>query len=532
MSLADRAASATLASLVSLQAAANPHGTAIVSEGRRWSYEGLQHGIMRSALLLANGGVTQGERVLLMAPTGDSFVVAFFALLRLGAIPVPLSPNLLEVEVIAHARDCHARLLLADASIDDSIREAFIRACDGRAVILDSRRQQVSWHYSSGLAPAINYFDLAFDEAPAATLEPDAIATILYTSGTDGAPKGVCLTHRNLLSNAQAIADVLPMARHPLTAVALPLHHGFALTSQLLATLLVGGTVQLFRNLAFPFPVLQEMQREAAEGFAAFPNTFRKLAAIPDLQELDLSCVRYVSTAGAALSLDDLPLIRQVFPRATVYHSYGLTEAGPRVATISEKDPRFFAGAVGRPIPGTRVRVVADGRVVSPGERGEVQVSGPGVMVGYWNAPLETSRVLEDGWLRTGDQGGVDEEGYLYVVGRRDDMLTGHGEKVSPVEVEAVLERHAQVREAAVVAVDDALAGERIIACVVPVNGHVDVPDAMRHCERHLARFKCPQEIKVVDRLPKTKNGKIQRDKVRALCRGKALAEPDVRYDL
>ena len=532
MSLAERLTTGTLADLVRLQAETHPLATALVSEGRVWPYEGLQRGIMRLALMLSDGGVTQGERVLLMAPTCDSFVVSFFALVRLGAIPVPLNPNLLEVEVIAHARDCHARLLLADSSVSETVREAFIRACDGRVIGLDPRRQQVTWHYESGQAPPISYFDLAYDAAPEVPLDPTAIAAILYTSGTTGAPKGVCLTHRNLLSNARAIADVLPVARYSTSAVTLPLHHASGLTGQLLTTLMVGGTAHLFRNLAFPFPVLAQIQREAIEGFAAFPATFRQLAAVSALNELDLSCVRYLSIAGSPLALEDLTLIRQIFPRARVYLGYGLTEAGPRVATLSEQDSHFFAGSVGRPLPGVSLKVVVDGREADPDEVGELWVKGPGVMTSYWNNPLESSRVLEDGWLRTGDRARLDAEGYLFVMGRREHLVATTGEKLSPTEIEVVLERHPKVREAAVVAVPDSVLGERLVACVVPINGSVDAQDTHRHCERHLARHKIPHEFRVIDRLPKTKSGRVQRDRLRAWCMDGAPAEVDPRAEL
>lgn len=512
----DEPALRSLSDLIAGQAAARPHVEALISEGRRWTYAALQRGVWRIALELAKGGVRAGDRVLLMAPTTDSFVISFFALVHLGAVPVPVSPGLLEVEVIGLARDSGSRLLLADASLSETLRETFIRACQGRVMRLDPRREQLSWQTEQGERPAVHYFDLPFEEAPVAhAAGPDDVAAILYTSGSTGTPKGVCLTHQGLLTNARAIAQTLPMAEFPSTAIALPLHHAYALTSQLLATLAIGGTVQLFRGLAFAFPVLQELQREAIESFCGMPSTFRALAQLEDLSELDLGCVRYVCSAGAPLRADDLALVRKVFPQARIFNNYGLIEAGPRVTAIEDVDPAFLRGSVGKAIRGVELRVVAEGAPAEPGVVGEVQVRTPSVMAGYLNAPVETQHARDGEWLRTRDLGYLDADGYLYLYGRREDVVSSGGDKISPFEVEDVLVRHPRIREAAVVGADDPMRGERIVAWVVPTHEGFDPQDAIRHCTTHLARHKCPHEVRLVERLPRTENGKVLRHQLR-----------------
>lgn len=527
MSTLDASEPRSLSDLVALQAANRPHVEALISEGRRWTYAALQRGVWRIALELAKGGVKAGDRVLLMAPTCDSFVISYFALVHLGALPVPISPSLLEVEIIGHARDCDAQLLMVDASMSETVRETFIRACQGRVMRMDPRRQQLSWHTEAGERKAIPYFDLPFEEAPAAHVpDPDEVATILYTSGSTGRPRGVGLTHRGLLANARAIAETLPMAEFPSTAIVLPLNHAYALTSQLLATLLVGGTVQLFRGLAFAFPVMQEVEREAIESFSGVPSTFRMLAQIADLPELDLSCVRYVCSAGALLRSEDVALIRKVFPAARIFNSYGLVEAGPRVAMIEDSDPSFDQGSVGKPISGVALRIMADGHAVAPGAVGEVQIKSPSVMARYWNAPNETLEAMDGAWLRTRDMGYLDARGYLYLFGRREDVVTSGGDKISPYEVEDVLQRHPQIREAAVVGAEDAMRGERIVAWVVPAREAFDPQEAIRHCTAHLARHKCPHEVRLVERLPRTENGKIQRQVLRDWSENRVPSEP------
>lgn len=493
----------TLAELVSLQASRFPDRTAVLSEGRVWTYADLDRGIRRSARLLSEGGVVAGDRVLLMAATSDAFVFSFFALQRLGAIPVPIHPHLQEVEVIALARDAGSHWLLADMSIGDQVLNTFQQACGGTVIRMDPRRMQIRWRSKPGAGEAtLNFLSLSPLELEEASVDPDAIATILYSHADSRHAGGVCLTHRNLLENAKAIASVVPVADFPSTAIVLPLHHANALTGQLIATLLVGGRVQLFRNLAFAFPVLQAMQRDGIQSFAGVPTSFRLLATLPDLHELDLRCVRYVNVAGAPLRPEDLPLIQRVFPEATIYNHYGLTEAGPRVTTLNAHDERLARGAVGKPLPRVQVRIVQDGREVPLGNPGELEIQGPGVATRYWRMPPDAEVIHRDGWLRTGDRARMDEEGYLYLLERRRLFLVSAGEKILPSEVEKVLASHPSVEAVKVLGEEDALLGDRIVAFVVPSSRTVDVSVIRTHGECHLAPFKWPHEYRLVDRLP------------------------------
>lgn len=493
----------TLGELVSQQAARYPERTAILSEGRVWTYAELNRGICRSARLLAEGGVVAGDRVLMMAATSDAFVFSFFALQRLGAIPVPIHPHLQEVEVIALARDSGARWLLADMSIGDHVLNTFLQACGGIVIRMDPRRLQIRWRSKPGAQETtLDFLSLSPEELDEPAVAQDAIATILYAHADSRHGGGVCLTHRNLLGNAHAIASVLPVAEFPSTAIVLPLHHANALTGQLIATLLVGGRVQLFRNLAFAFPVLQAMQRDGIQSFSGVPTTFRLLANLSGLHELDLRCVRYVNTAGAPLRPDDLPLIQRVFPEATIYHHYGLTEAGPRVSTMNAHDGRLSHGAVGKPLPNVQVRIVQDGREVVPGQSGELEIQGPGVATRYWRMPPDAEAILRDGWLRTGDVARMDEEGYLYLLERRRSFLVSGGEKVLPSEVEKVLVSHPQVEAVKVLGEDDPLWGDRIVAYVVPSITTIDLSIIRAHGERHLAPYKWPHDYRLVDQLP------------------------------
>lgn len=515
---------ASLSDLIIQHATVRPGQEAMVSEGRRWHFEALLRGIKKAAQLFSEGGVAPGDRVLLMSPTCDTFVVAFLALAWLGAIPVPINPNLLEVEVIALARACRARLMLADASIGDMVRSAFLRACEGRVIRMDPRRQQISYQDVEGEGPPINYHDLPFDAAP----EPHPASgstplTVLFAPGKLGQARGVLLTHQSVLAIAAAAADSLPLASYPKVAITLPLQHAFPLVSQLLATLYVGGAVHLFRNLAFPYPVLQAMQLEGVQGYAGVPATFRLLASLDGLDELDLGTVRHVSTGGARLGPAEVACVRRVFPRAEIHHGYGLTEAAGRVTVLAERDPHFLTGSAGLPLPGVELQVRQDGQCLGPGEEGEIWVRGPGLMTGYWQDPHATQRTLHAGWLRTPDRGHLDAGGYLFLSHREDGLFTVGEEKVAPAEVEEVLRRHRSVMEAAVTGLPDPILGDRLVACVTPARGGVDALGLLRHCDRHLARHKCPQEVQVFAELPRTADGVFDRHALRAACLARAM---------
>ncbi|MBO9540009.1 acyl--CoA ligase [bacterium] len=501
----------TLSDLIRTQAALKPHVEALVADGRRWSYSALARGIRRIAGAIRAGhpDLVPGERVLLMAPTGDSWVIGYFALLHLGAIPVPVSPQLREVELLAHARDCQARLLMADASAGDAVREAFIRAFQGRVMRLDPRRQQISWQSARGEEPFVPYFELPYEETPDAVVaDPDDVATILYTSGSTGEPRGIALSHRAMLTAARAIAEALPESPAPSTAIVLPLYHGYPMLAQLLSILLVGGFVQLFRGLAFPFPVLQEMQREAIASFAGVPATFRTLAALEDLAELDLSEVTHVLSGGTPLTPDDVAAVRKVFPKAWIFELYGQTEAGP-IALSSEDDPGFGTGRFARPFPGVCLRIVGEQGPAEPGEIGAVQVQSPFLMQGYWQGGLDAFVPAQGEWHPTGDLGFFDPEGVLHLQGRQETLIVAGSEKVNPREVEAVLLRHPGIREAAVLGVPDPAQGQRIVAWVVAATQDFEVEAAKQHCEQYLSRHKCPHEIHLVESLPRTESGKV-----------------------
>jgi long-chain acyl-CoA synthetase len=339
--------------------------------------------------------------------------------------------------------------------------------------------------------------------APAA---PGAVAVLLYTSGTTGRPKGVPLTHENLLSNARAIIDYVGARPDDVFLALLPPFHAFGLTASMVVPLLTGAEVTFVPRLT-PAAVFAAMARRGATNLVAVPSFYRLLARVGPPPEATRK-LRIALSGGDALPAPVRGAFRERFG-LELLEGYGLTETSPVVCVNSLEYNR--PGTVGRVLPGVRVRIGGpECTDRSPGRQGEIQVRGPGVMAGYFNRPEENAAAFTpDGWFRTGDLGRLDADGYLTVVGRIKEIIVRDGEKVMPREVEAVLERHPLVADAAVIGEPDPGRGEAIVAFVVPGEAIPAEPDLRAFCRGHLAEFKVPRRFVVARDLPRGPTGKI-----------------------
>jgi long-chain acyl-CoA synthetase len=361
-------------------------------------------------------------------------------------------------------------------------------------------------HWIDSAAQRAGAGALVRNAAPDGTLEVEPragrpldprVGLVLFTSGSSGPPKGVLLSRQGLEANVEAILSYLPVRQHPRTAVVLPLGYSYALVGQVLTTLRAGGTLLLLGDLPYPPLQLEAMARLEAGGLSSVPTSLRLLsqAAAESDRKPPLG---YLASAGAPLGAKALQAMRAAFPGALMFNQYGLTEASPRVSAISDAEPEFARGSVGRPLPGIQVRA---------GDDGEIRVRGPSVMLGYLDDPEATARVLSaDGELRTGDVGRV-ENGYLWVEGRADGVVKSGGERVSLEEVAAAARACAGVAEASVVAVPDDLLGARLVAFVEAAEAAV--PAVRKALRESLPPAKRPQRIVALEKLPRLPSGKI-----------------------
>ncbi|HEX6570284.1 MAG TPA: fatty acid--CoA ligase family protein, partial [Acidimicrobiales bacterium] len=343
------------------------------------------------------------------------------------------------------------------------------------------------------------------------------LASIIYTSGSTGRPKGVMLTHRNVVHNAWSISTYLGLVAGDVVACLLPLSFDYGLF-QVFMGARVGAAVVLERSFAYPYEVLRRLAAHRVTVLPGVPTVFATILQMSPLDGVDLSSVRLLTNTAAALPPAHIHRLREAFPGARIFSMYGLTEC----TRVSYLDPDRLADkvtSVGKAMPNTEAYVVDDdGRRVPPGEVGELVVRGASVMRGYWGKPAETAQMLRAGEnagetvLHTGDRFTIDDEGFLYFVGRTDDVFKCKGEKISPKEVEHVLYELDDVAEAAVVGVPDELDGMAVKAVVALRPGSALTAEGVRrHCRARLESYMVPRHVELRDELPKTDSGKIRR---------------------
>jgi long-chain acyl-CoA synthetase len=468
------------------------HGGRALTVGELWERSG------RAASLLAARGVRRGDRVAIQLPNVPAFADFYFGVLRLGAIVVPINPLLRAAESAYTLDDAEARVLIAwheaEAPAPGSVPVDAIRVlapfADGT---LDGD--------GSGTEDAVE-------------VDPEETAVILYTSGTTGRPKGAELTHRNLGLNTRAVVAALGIEGDDVLLGTLPLYHSFGQTCTLNASLAVGARLALLTRFDAAKAV-ELVDRERVTILMGVPTMLAGIAGAA-ADHGPFPSLRIAASGGAPLPREQA----ERFERATgtpVLDTWGLSETSP-AATLNRPDARR-AGSVGRPIEGVGVRVLDDaGEPVPAGEVGELAIRGHNVMKGYWRRPEETAAAITpEGWFLTGDLGRVDEDGYVYVVGRLKDMIIRGGLNVYPREVEEVLHRHPAVGEAAVVGVPDERLGEEVGAAVVLAPGTSAEPDELREWLRsRVAPFKYPRHVWLLDELPKGPTGKILKREIHA----------------
>ncbi len=505
----------TLAACVAEVARAAPERIALVDGERRIAYGDFLARCRAFAATLHGAGLQAGDRVAILLPNRIEAAVAVYGCWLAGGIAVPLNVQARPRDIAPWLRHCGARHLVHEVGHADAL-----------AALASLESPPLAWPVPVGEPIPCQAEPAAASIAcPVATgaafdaqrIDPSAPALILYTSGTTGAPKGVTLSHANLLANARAVVSYLRLDAGDSVLGVLPFYYAYG-ASVLHTHLLSGACVVIAPNLLFPHLLMETVARERITGLSGVPSTFALLLDRLDLREYDLSSLRYLTQAGGAMSKALTRRLRATLPGPQLFVMYGQTEATSRLTWLPPHQLDAKPGSAGIPLPGVCLRIVdEDGGEAPPGIEGEVQVRGPNVMLGYWNAPEATAAVLRDGWLRTGDIGRVDADGFLYLAGRRSDMIKTGAHRVHPCDVEEVIAEIPGVAESAVVGVDDDTLGQTIKAYVV-----MDPPpreDAFgrlelaikAHCRARLAQYKIPRHIAFVDALPRTASGKVRR---------------------
>lgn len=494
--------------------------------GTTRTYTNLQ--IAREATQLAAGlrklGIQQGDRVIVTTLNCPEVVVAYQAISRAGGVIIPAMPLLKAPEIHYIATNSQAKAVIASPVLFPLLQEALkdapsIQHLIGTDFGLESLPEidgtfQVHT-YSDVVASGSEFAERYLENLPDFSVTEDDPAVIIYTSGTTGKPKGVLLTHRNVVSNATtnhsepAEGEPAPVQQRQLAI--LPLAHSYGLVSLNLSYL--SGAILVMHPRFNPTDVFSAIERHRIVGFAGVPAMFVAMLQAPDADQYDLSSLQYCVSGSAPLPLAILEGFEKKF-NCHIMEGYGLSEASA-VLTAHRADMERKPGSVGKPIAGVELLIVDENDQPQPaGQPGEIIARGPNIMREYYQLPGETENVLRGGWLHTGDMGYIDEDGYLFVVERKKDLIIRGGFNIYPRDVEEVLNRHPAVVESAVIGIPSERMGEEVKAFVV-TREEIDAEALKAYCREALANYKTPREIAFVTALPRNPVGKIDKKELR-----------------
>lgn len=495
-----------------------PEKVALVCGSQRITHGALAARAHQLAWALRRRGVRRGDRVLVFADNSVEFAVSFWGVLGAGAVVVPINAQTRTERLAWLLNDCAAAVLISQGALAQVFAPAVRQAPHLQAVLLAGAPP-------AGLVdglPAVADFDAALeaeqgDAPPRRECIDLDLAALLYTSGSTGEPKGVMLTHRNMLTAASSISQYLGLREDDVLLCAMPLAFDYGLY-QMLMSVRQGARLVLERSFVLPAQLLKQVELERVTVVPGVPTLLLLLAQMAERVTWDRSSVRTLTSSGAVLQPQHITTLQAVFPNARLFSMYGLTEC-KRCTYLPPEDLARKPGSVGIAIPNTELWLVDEhGNRLGPNQVGQLVIRGATVMQGYWGKPEESAQRLKPGplpgerVLYTGDLCRLDEDGYLYFVGRMDDIIKSRGEKVAPAEVEAALYAIPGVKEVAVIGVPDELLGTAVKALLVFEEGTALTEQELRHeCQQRLEGFKVPRYFERVPSLPRTHTGKISK---------------------
>jgi len=464
-----------------------PERTALASAGTRSTFRELHGRVARIAAALSGHGFGVGDRLALLLPNEPDYIELVYACAWLGVIAVPLNARLSAVEVDR---------VLADADPHGLVRHSSLPIPAAR----------LAWEQVLDKEP----LEIRNDSYPAVCYDPEAVLALIYTSGTTGRPKGVMVTHANVLANLQNFNFWMRYTEGGVYLHAAPIFHIADFPCMFAAPAF--GACQVTIPKFSPQSFCETVERERVSHTVMVPTMMNLLTQFPEVKNYDLSSLEVLAYGGSPIAPEIIDRTKELLPNIKLVQVYGLSEAGFLTGLQDHEHTEDRLLSCGRTCPGIEVRVVDEsGKEVGTGQPGELVARGANVMRGYWNNPEETTRAFRDGLFRTGDIGYQDADGYFYIMDRLKDMIVTGGENVYSGEVEAVIYEHPAVREAAVFGIPDPQWGELVMACVVRKPGKaLSVDDLITHCRRSLANYKIPRRVEFSEtELPKSGSGKI-----------------------
>jgi malonyl-CoA/methylmalonyl-CoA synthetase len=471
------------------------------------SYRELDRDSNRMANTFLDLGVRRRDRVVLYLPKSLGFVLAHLALQKIGAVGVPLNPGFKKSEMAYLLEDTEPKLVLSGSE-----QEAIVQEINPRFATLTVATERP---YQD-----LDFFRSAPDSLPKIEIKPEHMGLIVYTSGTTGKPKGAILTQKNLFRDARNIVKIWEIRESDVLCHALPLFHIHGLCFALHTALIAGSHVVMLDRFS-PETVINVLTKKEGKHkctlFMAVPSMYGKMMDYVGKKVIDFDHIRLLTSGSAPLLPEDFRKIKGIFGKEPVERE-GMSETGMNFSNPLRGVRK--PGSIGLPLPDLQVRIVDPEKFVDvgPGQTGEIWLKGPAITPGYWRKEEETAKAFEKGWLRTGDLGRIDKDGYYYLTDRIKNIIISGGENISPKEVETVINQYDGVVECSVVGITDEKWGEKVVAAVVTKPGSgVKPQDIQKLCKEHLHNWKCPKEIILLEELPKNRMGKVLREEVKNL---------------
>ncbi|MEH7345661.1 o-succinylbenzoate--CoA ligase [Bacillus sp. JJ1532] len=479
------------------RASINPDRIAIITEHEQITYKELEQQINATASFLKRElRVETGDRIAILSQNRDEYIILLFAIAKIECIAVPLNIRLTESELNYQLKDSGTKLLIVEKPFQEL--SLLLQGETGIEEVIEIEKVKSLQNHPNEIFDPIN---------------ENASYIICYTSGTTGKPKGAVLTQKNMFWNALNNMLSIDLTSIDRSLVLLPLFHIGGIGLFAFPTLFAGGTI-IIPDKFEPFKALSMIEKHKATIVMGVPAIHQALLTCPTFETTNLQSVRWFYNGGAPCPHE---LIRAFLEKGLLFgQGFGMTETSPTVFMLSREDAKRKIGSIGKPVLYCDYKLVdSEGAVVGAGEIGELVVRGPNVMKEYWNKPEATDETIRDGWLYTGDLAIVDDEGFLYIAGRRKDMIISGGENIYPLEVEQVIGQISDVVEVAVVGVLDPKWGEAAAAFVVKKKESLlTQEEIIEYCNKFLAKYKIPKKVEFLEELPKNATGKIQKNRL------------------
>jgi O-succinylbenzoate-CoA ligase len=487
-----------------------PDKTALICDEEVLSYQTFLDKVLSLAAQFQKMGVKKGDRVGLLFPNCTEMAIAYFACAAMGAVSVPLNNRLTAKDLIYMINDSSAVLFLAGYQFWEISQEIKGDLKTVRHFIYAGPERKERALYFRDLLSGQDrpvFPDLSLDDP----------ATIMYTSGTTGLPKGAMMSHRNIFANARNCGAALNYKENDRTLIVVPLFHVTGLNSQLVAFVYIGGTCVIMKAYKTA-EMIRTIKEQQITILFNVPTMYVLMLINEGLREEDLASVRLAAYGGAPMDKETITQLKGRFGM-DLYNAYGLTETSSLTTVLPACDAVRKAPSVGLPVSGVQVMAIdAQGKEVNPGGPGELLIKGPNVIKGYFNKPEVTQKSIINGWLHTGDVARIDEEGYVFIVDRLKDMIVRGGENIYSLEVESVLNAHPQVLESAVVPEAHKIFGEVVKAFVVlRPEEQASAEEIIDFCRRHMADYKVPAKVVFVNELPRNPGGKVIKNRLKEM---------------